>query len=469
MTISVTNVGSISNGAGAKTLFNVNIPAGSLIVVCVSHYVNVSPTSGNPYAATILDSAGNHYTLAAEAFNGANPGFGYGAIYYTWNSNAISNGWVEFFWPSSTTAAMSVMYATGIDTLADPLDRGTIFGKAAGSVGAGGPAGSISPSVTSGAPIVAGELFIASASWTGSNTATFSMGSGGWTSPPVFEHATAACPLAGGHLIGAGTGTVTFAPTLGAGGENINYGASLVCGFRPAGTTPKAGIVPINLDLGVNKAAGNILAGVTVPAGALIVLVGAENGSSTGGYPTAADSAGNTYKTLLTPNFGGIAGNGYNSLLYAYNASPIDNGWISYAPSPAAPYYWFTAFYATGVMYNADPLDVGYYAAGGTGTHPSVTMGGAPQVANDLIVGTVGWGAATSDTFTQDTAHGFSTPPFAFVVTNAGVAGGTKINAGTAIATYAPTISVSRQWAAIIAAFKPLPPIIRRARAMVLG
>jgi hypothetical protein len=60
--------------------------------------------------------------------------------------------------------------------------------------------------------------------------------------------------------------------------------------------------------------------------------------------------------------------------------------------------------------------------------------------------------------FTQDSGHGWATPPNA--ATSSGpsvsVAGGNQVNSGVGTLTFAPTLNVAVAWAAFIVGFRPL-------------
>jgi hypothetical protein len=139
---------SIGTGTGAGATITVTVPAGgvpagSLIFVAAT---DLATTAGG----SVVDTAGNTYTLISSvARNGAGAN-GFVRTYYAKNSTALASGNSITLTKVDGTArgAMTALYATGMNTSA-PLDLAV---TATGS--------SAAPSVASGAPAVAGELFI---------------------------------------------------------------------------------------------------------------------------------------------------------------------------------------------------------------------------------------------------------------------------------------------------------------------
>src|SRR6185312_6024375 len=139
--ITYTTVGS-STSTGTSLAINpsANIPAGSLIVVGI---FNRGASSGS-----ISDTKGNSYVLGANGANGPSPS-GYGAVYYVYNSVALTTSDTITFTSTNSGISMTLGYATGIMTASDPKD----FSPAVTSSSAG-----TSQSVTGSAATVAGEL-----------------------------------------------------------------------------------------------------------------------------------------------------------------------------------------------------------------------------------------------------------------------------------------------------------------------
>lgn len=220
MTITVTDIGHNSNGTGTTLAVSVpvaGIAAGALVLVAVQEGSTIVNGS-------VADSAGNTYTNDANATSGSNgirlqlyrsviaTGLTSGqSITYTKHANNHATGISAFYATSSTGWPAS------------PLDL-----SPAGTTGT-----STSPSITSGTPAAAGELFAAAAAW--SATATFTQDSGhGWAVPFDVDTAQSSASIGGGNQVNAGTGALTFNPTLSA---SVAWGAVLVS-YKPNAAFP---------------------------------------------------------------------------------------------------------------------------------------------------------------------------------------------------------------------------------------
>lgn len=211
MSISVGDLGTASTEITATISVTIGVggvPAGALIVVATEEFGSFDPGS-----SAVTDSKGNTYTQVA---NGTANNVSAGnrlltSLWYAKNITALVNGNTIKFTLAQTgdAAAMSAFYATGIQT-ASPLDTAvtaTAFGASA------------APSVTSGTPGQAGELFVAFVGGPG-NSGTYTQDSGnGWATP--FDDSKSGTlstdsRVSGGNQVNSGTGTLTFAPTLGA-------------------------------------------------------------------------------------------------------------------------------------------------------------------------------------------------------------------------------------------------------------
>lgn len=217
----VTTVGTNANVLGGTVAVTVGVggvPAGTLIVVAVCER-SASGTSG-----TVADSAGNTYTSIVAANLNASAALGRGTLFYVNNATALVNGDTVTYTKnaSGVACAMSVCYATGIDKTS-PLDT---------SVTASATASTTTPTVTSGTPVVAGELFIGALLFTSGSPQTFSQGSGFTTPPDEVMSGTLGSDarVDGGNLINSGTGTETYAPTL----TLARSLAIFIVGFKPA-------------------------------------------------------------------------------------------------------------------------------------------------------------------------------------------------------------------------------------------
>src|SRR5215831_9108001 len=232
MAIGVTNIGNIGNTSATAQLTGVTVPAGSLIIACTSEVVSAS--SGG----SISDSASNAYTRLVSGNNttgGASQGFG--AIYYAWNSAAISSGTLTYTKLGSNKGGLSAFYATGANAAADPVDA-SVTQTATGNTA------TAQPNVTGGAPAVSGELIVGVVQWAGGTTDTFTQDiAHGFAAPPAYEHGSAADNIAGGTLVNSGTGTSTFAPTTNSASKGW---IAFVVGFKPV---PLVAITPAGLTL----------------------------------------------------------------------------------------------------------------------------------------------------------------------------------------------------------------------------
>lgn len=146
MAISVTNIGTATGSSGGSLAVTVpagGVPAGALIVVVVSE-------GASTVGGSVADTAGNTYTAVTGVFNNAASASGYGRMYYALNATALAqNNTITFTRQTSgSNAAMSAMYATGIQT-ASALDT-AVTNTATGS--------STTPSVTSGTLLSAGAF-----------------------------------------------------------------------------------------------------------------------------------------------------------------------------------------------------------------------------------------------------------------------------------------------------------------------
>lgn len=208
-----------------------------------------------------------------------------------------------------------------------------------------------------------------------------------------------------------------------------------------------------NIGVGSNSAgATTTITAVTVPAGACII-VGVEEASSQTTAGTVTDGS-NTYSqasaTLLHPN--ATQANGFGMLYYSNTVLALSGGTITYTKKTSAVRAVTTAFYATGLA-TGDPRDTGVFNhAAGSSTTPSVTSNAA-SVAGDLFVALLC--TSNNPTFTQDTTHGWATPPTASDAAGASVMGGNQVNAGTSAITFSPTIT-SGAWDAAIYGFLAL-------------
>lgn len=227
MAISVATLGTVQDatGTGATLALSTTnaVSAGALIFVLIGEGNNAVYSAGG----SVTDAAGNTYTEIAHGQ--INPSGDFGQIFYAKNAAALTAGQNITFTKqtSGDRAWVSALTATGIDTTA-PLDTAVTTTPTTGS--------STTPSITSGTPSVAGELFIGAVA-SQQNTQLFTQDTGnGWGAPPDAIGFTAsnlgsafAC-IGGGNQVNAGTGTKTYAPTFSVGCR----WAAFICGFKAA-------------------------------------------------------------------------------------------------------------------------------------------------------------------------------------------------------------------------------------------
>lgn len=228
--MAVVDLGSNSNVAGATlALTGVAVPSGAAIVVFVSEGNNINYTGG-----TVADDAGNTYTLVSALKNNAQASVGGGSLFYAKNASALTAGQnITYTKQGANATIITALYATGIDPTA-PLDT-SVTATATGS--------SSTPSVTSGTPGEAGELFVGALCWQDTVAGTYAVDSGnGWAVPMAGVKSASGTQKAaggGGNQVNAGTGTIAFAPTTGAN----NRWAIWVIGLKAAPATSQQGLM----------------------------------------------------------------------------------------------------------------------------------------------------------------------------------------------------------------------------------
>lgn len=223
MTVTAIGHNGTAGGTSTVTVTGVTVPAGALICVLVEE--GLTTTLG-----TISDGSSNSYVGISLKQNNNNGGTsGTGNIYYVKNSAALNNATITYTKAGSGSACISALYATGIDTV-NPLDT-AVTATAAGT--------GTSPSVTSGTPSQAGELFISGVTWPGATGDAFTQDSGhNWVAPFTYEHTVSFSNCAGGNQVNSGTGTITFAPTIPSHGW-----AAFVVGFKQASVQMQSAMV----------------------------------------------------------------------------------------------------------------------------------------------------------------------------------------------------------------------------------
>jgi hypothetical protein len=220
VTIAVNNIGTTSNTSGATlAISGVTAPVGSVIVVGIFELTSTASPG------TVSDGV-NTYVLAASGRTGGSGNIV--SVYYAANAS-LSSGTITYTkHTSGSPAELTAVYVTGAQT--SPLDA---------AVTATGTGSSSTPSLASGTPALAGEMFLAFIGFAGVST-SFTQDSGhGWATPPNSVITAGNGNLAGGSQVNAGSGAITFAPTLGA---SVAWVAFII-GLEPMIAFPQPGVL----------------------------------------------------------------------------------------------------------------------------------------------------------------------------------------------------------------------------------
>jgi hypothetical protein len=215
-----------------------------------------------------------------------------------------------------------------------------------------------------------------------------------------------------------------------------------------------------NTGTGVNTVAITVGAG-GVPAGSLIV-VGCADSSSATTLMACTDTAGNTYQRnsqLLNGN----TALGYETSYFAWNTAALVNGnTITVTLGQTGKNAAVSAFYCTGALTSATPLEFNTVPNAGSSTTPTVGPSNVPAANGNLFVYFVGTDGTSADTFTQDSINAAWTNfPVRAGIAGAGgptIAGGAFIQSTAAALSAAPVLGTSRDWGIIIRSFKAGPP-----------
>lgn len=290
----VTLPATYSTGFGFTT--TADSPAGHLNVVTV-----LNENAPGELIPGVTDSAGNVYTLAAQS-------------------------------PSTAGVYGSAIFYSS-DTADDLPSGGTITVLGA------------TVAVTSGTPSTSGEFFVG---WgTNSSGVSFSQSSGWNTSP--FSTGTGAYS-ATGAMTNAGSGTVSYDPTMTNGGA----WADILVAFKPSSGSQTV------TDLGNNN--GDTTASVTASSGVtsggfIVVLVTDCSNSNDYTNGSLTDSSGNTYHLAKVIAPGGFYQNCFNEIWYAYNVTALtDSSTITFA-DPQSSFVYLNPASVTGILATSDPLD----------------------------------------------------------------------------------------------------------------
>lgn len=218
----VTSQGTANTTAAAHSLTvgSLTIGAGTLVIVGCNMNANISGD-----AITITDSASNSWTAAGQEYNPT--GTIGGGISWSILTSGLSSGTISCSDTTTGTtnfshAAMWVATVTGAassspeDTAVRAVHNGT---------------STTSPTITSGTPSIANELFIVIYSAGASNTGVYTEDPN-WTN---FESriGNGGLTLSAAYLTNSGTGTEQHNPTT----VSASY-AQVVTGFKPSGSPP---------------------------------------------------------------------------------------------------------------------------------------------------------------------------------------------------------------------------------------
>jgi hypothetical protein len=189
-----------------------------------------------------------------------------------------------------------------------------------------------------------------------------------------------------------------------------------------------------------------------IAAGSLVVV--GVNEDSTGATGTLADSQGNTYTAITTNS--SISGNRVTVFYSVLGTALSTSDTWTFTKGNSGGKAGISALSATGNL--ASPLDTAVTATNQNASATSVTVtSGTPAVSGELFVGFSG--DSKGKTWTQDTGHGWASPPDTFTTgisskDTTGI-GGYQANAGTGTIVYAPTLAALGTITTIIVGFKP--------------
>lgn len=217
MSFTVTNVGTGTiSGTSLAITVGTTLAIGTEVVVCIN--------TGSNGVGTCSDSQSNTYTLIKSQANNNDPNNqGVGGVYHSTLTTALGAAdTITYNNISSARFVVSIFSVTGAGAI-DTAVTAASFGA------------SSTPSVTSGAPSVANELFIGIV--TQSNTRGI-VQPGSWTTPPNQESAGGS--VGGGNLVNTGTSAETYNPTLSGGAADW---AAIIFAYEPAAAAISVNVV----------------------------------------------------------------------------------------------------------------------------------------------------------------------------------------------------------------------------------
>lgn len=194
----VIDLGTATGGNGATsakvTIGPGGVPAGSTIVVLVV------PTTGSGALGGVIDTQSNTYAQKAIIRYDSNVLFA--AMYVCQNCAALTPGNTITFSISGGASIMSALAIRTSQAVSLDLNTTPTSGK------------STTPSLTSGTPSVAGEIFVGGVAYVTASPTTALVQAVGWTTPPDFATPNSNQSLGGGWLKNPGTSPQTYTPTL---------------------------------------------------------------------------------------------------------------------------------------------------------------------------------------------------------------------------------------------------------------
>ena len=195
-------------------------------------------------------------------------------------------------------------------------------------------------------------------------------------------------------------------------------------------------------NLGTNSNAGTTtckVTGITVPTGALIVVIVGERSASANAGPVN-DDAGNVYVAAINDGINGNPATGACAIYYSVNSLALSSQNITYTKAGATTDKTaVSAFYVTGAATGSvlGALTDAYFS---TGTSPTITL--TMQATTSLVVGAV---VREGGTQTYSQSSGFATPPVAVhtgtSVADVQIEGGYIVDSGSATETFNPSYS----------------------------
>ena len=205
-------------------------------------------------------------------------------------------------------------------------------------------------------------------------------------------------------------------------------------------------------DLGSNSNSSGAtltLTSVTIPAGALIVVIASEVTSGSAGI--CADNVNTPYSVAASGAMSGAAG--FGTIFYFANAGAVSAGTITYTKQTSGRICSISAFYVTGIA-TSTPLDTAVTATTAVNSATPTVTGGVPTQSGNLTIGACAYSNPSARTLTNT---GSFVTPFA---TNTGQptasCGGGHLNVqGSLATTFTPTLAAACDNRTMIVAFKP--------------